>query len=145
MTIVVGVDGSPGSLAALRFALAEARLRREPVRLVHAWGFPAATTVSGPTGSAYAKLLRASEDAARSAIDGALAAVGGETDGLDLESVAVEGTPGRALVEESAGATLLVVGSRGHSALVGSLLGSVGLQVVQHARCPVAVVHTGRP
>jgi nucleotide-binding universal stress UspA family protein len=144
MTIVVGVDGSPGSLAALRFALVEGRLRGEPIRLVHAWGFPAATTVSGPTGSAYAKLLRAAEDGARGVIEGALAAVAGETDGLELDSVALEGAPARALVEESAGATLLVVGSRGHGALVGSLLGSVGLQVVQHACCPVAVVHTGR-
>ena len=145
MTIVVGVDGSPGSLAALRFALAEARLRREPVRLVHAWGFPAATTVSGSTGSAYARLLRAAEDAAGGVIDGALAAVAGEADGLELDSVAVEGTPGRALVEESDGATLLVVGSRGHGALAGRLLGSVGLQVVLHAHCPVAVVNTEGP
>jgi nucleotide-binding universal stress UspA family protein len=55
---------------------------------------------------------------------------------------AIEGNPARALLAASEDADLLVVGSRGHGAFVGALLGSVSHQVVAHARCPVVVVPT---
>jgi len=56
----------------------------------------------------------------------------------------VEGTAAAALVEESRGADLLVVGSRGLGGFRGLLLGSVGQQVAHHAACPVVIVPHGR-
>mgnify|MGYP003494841204 CR=1 FL=1 len=58
--------------------------------------------------------------------------------GVDRE--VASGQPGRVLVEESAGAALLVVGSQGYGGLVGSLIGSVSRYCLHHALCPVAIV-----
>jgi nucleotide-binding universal stress UspA family protein len=59
---------------------------------------------------------------------------------VQYEERVVEGQAGNVLLEESRGAAMLVVGSRGHGAFRELLLGSVSRQVVQHARCPVVVV-----
>ena len=59
---------------------------------------------------------------------------------VDVRSVIVYGHPAQALVEASAGAQLLVVGSRGHGGFVGMLLGSVSGYVIAHASCPVLVI-----
>jgi nucleotide-binding universal stress UspA family protein len=59
-----------------------------------------------------------------------------------VETVAAQGSAGRVLVGASHTAQLVVVGSRGHGGLAGTLLGSVGLQLVHHADCPV-FVHRG--
>jgi nucleotide-binding universal stress UspA family protein len=148
-TIVVGIDGSEGSEAALRFALEEARLRRATLRVVHAYVLPLSEvapdpfllefpSVPGPELEAIAEDL---DKGATSLIDSALERVlGGAEAGVTLERVAVEGSPAASLIEEAAEADLLVVGSRGHGRVHGLLLGSVSQQCVSHAPCPVAIV-----
>jgi nucleotide-binding universal stress UspA family protein len=139
--IVVGVDHSAGAKAALRFALEEARLRQATLRIVHAWQFGhiGATGLEGALPAVGGEL----EDfrrGAEAALDETLRDVGAETDGVALERRVDQGTAAAVLIEESRGADLLVVGSRGHGGFAQLLLGSVSQQCAQHAFCPVVIV-----
>ena len=140
--IVVGVDHSPGAKAALVFAEEEARLRGATLRAVHAWqyGYIGATGFEGavPVAGGDIKELR---DAAEAALAATLRESIPETDSVEIERRVVEGRPAAVLVNESQGADLLVVGSRGHGGFTGLLLGSVGQQCAHHAACPVVIVH----
>jgi nucleotide-binding universal stress UspA family protein len=140
--IVVGVDHSEGAKAALRFALEEAKLRRATLRVVHAWqyGYIGALGLEGsyPIVGADIKDLH---DAAQTALDATLQESIPETDTVEVERRVVEGRAAAVLVDESRGADLLVVGSRGHGGFAGLLLGSVSQQCAHHAPCPVAIVH----
>lgn len=148
-TIVVGIDGSEGAEAALRFALEEARLRRATLRVVHAYVLPLSDVApdpfllefpSGP-GPELEAIAADLDKGARGLIDAALERVlGGSEAGVPLERVAIEGSPAASLIGEAEGADLLVVGSRGHGRVHGLLLGSVSQQCVSHAPCPVAIV-----
>jgi nucleotide-binding universal stress UspA family protein len=137
--IVVGVDGSEGSKPALRFAVEEAALRGDSVRAVCVWQVPVALYA----GSAYAATIEpkiysdTSRDAARQQID----EVVGSGAKAEVDLVVREGGAAHVLVEESADAAMLVVGSRGHGGFAGLLLGSVSQQCAAHARCPVTIVH----
>jgi len=146
-TIVVGVDGSPQSLAALRFALSEARVRGDRLVALHAWVLPLVEApgpflleAPGPARPPLEQLREELAGAAERRLAAALDAVAGEADGVAVERRVVEGPAAAVLVEASEGADLLVVGSRGHGGLRGALLGSVSQQCVHHARCPVAIV-----
>ena len=133
--IVVGVDGSPASVRALRWALGQAELTGAEVKAVYAWQVPAmygATAMSMP-GEQLAEI-------AESTLDEILDHVVGDAHVVPVSRVLVQAHPAKALLEESEGADLLVVGSRGHGGFVGALIGSVSQQVVQHATCPVVVV-----
>ena len=139
--IVVGVDHSEGARAALRFALEEATLRQATLRVVHAWqfGYIGATGLEGALPAVGGEL----EDfrrGAEAALDETLTDVGAETDGVAIERRVDQGTAAAVLVEESRGADLLVVGSRGHGGFAQLLLGSVSQQCAQHAFCPVVIV-----
>lgn len=139
--IVVGVDHSAGAKAALQFALAEARLRQATLRVVHAWqfGYIGATGLEGALPAVGGEL----EDfrrGAEAALDETLTDVGADTDGVAIERRVDQGTAAAVLVEESRGADLLVVGSRGHGGFAQLLLGSVSQQCAQHAYCPVVIV-----
>jgi nucleotide-binding universal stress UspA family protein len=139
--IVVGVDHSAGAKAALRFALEEARLRQATLRVVHAWqfGYIGATGLEGALPAVGGEL----EDfrrGAEAALDETLRDVGADTDGVAIERRVDQGTAAAVLVEESRGADLLVVGSRGHGGFAQLLLGSVSQQCAQHAFCPVVIV-----
>ena len=120
-TIVVGVDGSPASLAALRFALAEARLRGARLVALQAWVLPL-TEAPGPfllelPSSAGPSLQELSADlgnAAGARLAAALAEVADAAEGVEVERRVVEGPAASMLVEASESADLLVVGSRGH-------------------------------
>jgi nucleotide-binding universal stress UspA family protein len=142
--IVVGVDGSEGAKAALRFALEETRLREDTLRAVHAWhvdlSVPGIEAAYQPPATALEEHRRFAE----AALEAALSEVGVDAGGVEIERRVVEGRPAAALVEESRGADLLVVGSRGHGGFAGLLLGSVSQQVVHHADCPVVVVRPKR-
>ena len=138
--IVVGVDHSEGAKAALRFALEEAKLRQATVRVVHAWqyGYIGATGLEGaypPVGGDIKEL----RDAAETALEDTLRESIPETDTVEIERRVVQGRAAAALVDESRGADLLVVGSSHHTRFGRTLLGDVRRGVVRHAPCPVAV------
>jgi nucleotide-binding universal stress UspA family protein len=136
--IVVGVDGSSCAREALRFALEEARLRNEALRVVTAWHVPPMAYSGG-----FAPIVdsREYEEYAETVGRQALAALREESDGVDVECVTKEGQAAQVLLEQAQGADLLVVGSRGRGGFVGLLLGSVSQQVAHHASCPVVIVH----
>jgi nucleotide-binding universal stress UspA family protein len=139
--IVVGVDHSAGAKAAMRFALEEARLRQATLRVVHAWqfGYIGATGLEGALPAVGGEL----EDfrrGAEAALEETLRDVGADTDGVAIERRVDQGTAAAVLVEESRGADLLVVGSRGHGGFAQLLLGSVSRQCAQHAFCPIVIV-----
>lgn len=137
-SIVVGVDGSDSSKAALRWALEEGRLRGCTVEAVYAWEYsPAPGIGPAPAAGAPVELLRRS---AKDLLEAAIADAGGATAGVDVRAVAIEGPATAALVEAAERAELVVVGSRGRGGFAGLLLGSVSHQVSQHASCPVVIV-----
>jgi nucleotide-binding universal stress UspA family protein len=133
--IVVGVDGSLPSKAALAWAIHQAKLTGAVVEAVIAWHHPASygypVTVSDDTD--YSKL------AAR-VVDDAVTEVAGPAGPAEIRSKAVEGNAAAALLAASAGAELLVLGSRGHGGFVEALLGSVSQHCVHHATCPVVII-----
>jgi nucleotide-binding universal stress UspA family protein len=139
--IVVGVDHSAGAKAALRFALKEARLRQATLRVVHAWqfGYIGATGLEGFLPAAGGE-LEDFRQSAEAALDETLGDVRVDEDGVAIERRVDQGTAAAVLVEESRGAELLVVGSRGHGGFAQLLLGSVSQQCAQHASCPVVIV-----
>jgi nucleotide-binding universal stress UspA family protein len=143
--IVVGVDHSEGAKAALRFALEEATLRQATLRVVHAWQY-AYIGATGFEGS-YPALggdIKELRDLAERDLDATLQEAIPETGAIEIERRVVEDRPAAALVDESRGADMIVVGSRGHGGFGGLLLGSVSQQVAHHAACPVVIVHTKR-
>jgi nucleotide-binding universal stress UspA family protein len=144
--IVVGVDGSDSSRAALTWALAEARLRGSTVRAVHAWMIPAVGTGEAPwalMGTADYLELDPSEiaKAAGDALEREIADVQ-TTAGTDVvvERQVVDAPAADAIIDASVDAELVVVGTRGHGAIASLVLGSVSHHVVQHATCPVVTV-----
>ena len=134
--VVVGVDGSEHSRRALAWALAEARLRGVGCVLVHAWDFGLAASSPVP-GDALHVLI----DDANTILDRDLAYA--RSFGVPVTRILVYGSAGHALIEASADALILVVGSRGRGGLVSALLGSVSSACVHHATCPVVVVPPG--
>lgn len=141
--IVVGVDGSPGSVEALRWAAEEAQVRGTSVRAIYAWTYPlflgAPMETIGPLPE-RAEFLQEGErvldDATREAFDG--------DPGVEVAREVVEAPPARALVKASHDADLLVVGSRGHGGFRELLLGSVSHQCVLHSSCPVVIIPHAR-
>ena len=144
--IVVGADGSEGGHAALRWAIAEAKLRGLSLEVVHAWQPMSPTWAGlGAMGAAAEPPVGADElrEFAQSVLDASLAAHRDELDDLDVEARLSEGHPASVLVEASRHADLLVVGSRGLGGVRGMLMGSVSRHVVHHAHCPVVVIPHG--
>ena len=139
--IVVGVDGSPESHAALRFALKDAVRRRTGVRVVSAYVPPEYWAVSYglTTLPTLDDLMQESAQVGRDAIDVAVTA-DPESCAVPTEVIAVPGPAAKALIEQAADADLLVVGHRGRGGFKSAVLGSVGLHCVLHAMCPVTIV-----
>ncbi len=136
-SIVVGIDGSNASVAALRWALEEAKLRSTRVLAVTSWTYPS-MVFADPYFLPDAGAIR---DEAVAILDHAIAdaTVGAEVP-EELDRLVSDDPPAPTLLDLSAGASMVVVGARGHGGFVGLLLGSVATQVVNHSKCPVVVV-----
>ncbi|MFE6868687.1 universal stress protein [Kitasatospora sp. NPDC057692] len=138
--IVVGVDGSPASERALRWAVDYARLTGGTVHAVAAWEYPAFYGWAGA--SVPAPEFNPEELAGKTLSDTVAKTVGAEPDVRITESV-VPGNAAQALLDAARGAALVVVGSRGLGGFTGALLGSVSRHLTEHAPCPVVVIRHG--
>ncbi|OLL76913.1 Universal stress protein family [Pseudonocardia sp. Ae168_Ps1] len=134
LPVVLGVDGSPAGEAAVGPAFEQASRRSVPLRAVHAWS----DVVLDP---AVAVLIDAAalEAEEREVLAERLAGWSEKYPDVDVQRIVVRDRPAHALIAESAGAGLVVVGSRGRGGLAGLLLGSVGQALLRHADCPVLV------
>src|SRR3954468_14359951 len=137
--IVVGVDGSDGSVHALRWAVTEARLRGASVDVIHSWHYPYAayTEVTGMAAGVVdrAELEKVGQEVLQQTVD----AVAGGGEGVQVNAGLGQGGAAASLLHAAVGADLLVVGTRGHGGFTGLLLGSVSQHAVHHAPCPVVV------
>lgn len=136
--IVVGVDGSPGSRAALRWALRYAAQSGGRVTALMAWSAPAFV-------EAMPMPPMVSDDESKARAEWELRKAVDETTSLLATSATVgrevvRGHAARVLLDRAQEADLLVVGSRGCGGFAGALLGSVSMHCVSHAQCPVVVV-----
>ena len=138
--IVVGVDGSPGGVAALHWAIEEAKLRKAELHIVHAYETPF-YLVGLAEPAPVAVDPDAVSESARAVINEVVdPIVGAGIEGVEVHKAIAEGPPATVLREVAADADLLVVGTRGRGGFTELLLGSVSSQVTHHAPCPVTVV-----
>lgn len=137
--IVVGVDGSPVSRHALSWAAQEAALRDCPLDVVYGWQVSTEPRREG-VGIGVAPPLDAYERQATERIEKVVTETLGPDPGVRVTVCAVHRSPGRALIDQSADADLLVLGSTGHGRLAAWLLGSISDEAMQGAPCTVAVV-----
>jgi nucleotide-binding universal stress UspA family protein len=133
--IVVGVDGSDSSIRALRWAANQAKVTGASLTVVTTWEFPPTFGWAPP----YPSDFDPDKDA-RKALQKNVDAVLGPDPEVPVQLDVVEGHPSSVLVEKAKDAELLVVGSRGHGAFAGMLLGSVSEYCAAHAPCPVVIV-----
>jgi nucleotide-binding universal stress UspA family protein len=132
--IVVGVDGSPPSILALRWAGALAPLLQADIRVVIAWEFQIP----------YGRLTPAvpnPDHVARGVCSEAVSKAFGSAPPPALELVIRQGPATKVLIDESRQAQLLILGSRGLGGLKGLLIGAVSAAVAEHAKCSVLVAH----
>ena len=137
--IVVGVDGSASSRAALRWAVRQARFTGGVVDAVIAWQLPMMLRNSSWAPIYVEEAGDFAEDA-RKRIDAVVSEEIGPADSRLVRSQVVHGHPAQVLLDAAAGADLLVVGSRGHGSFAEALLGSVSQHCVHHAHCPVLIM-----
>jgi nucleotide-binding universal stress UspA family protein len=142
-SVVVGVDGSPGSSEALHWASTEARLRNVPLRAIHAWSYagPLIPPLVGYPSSAESvdSTVDDRRQAAEEMLERATSELA-EAHNISIERILAEGPAARVLIEAVGADDLLVVGSRGHGGFTSLLLGSVSQQCALHAPCPVVIV-----
>ncbi|MFG3044286.1 universal stress protein [Streptomyces sp. NPDC048241] len=131
--ITAGVDGTEESLAALDWAAREAVRRGLPLRVVHAWEQVGELPADRDTQLGWVE----------EGIGGTVRAVTERHPGLDVRTELTEDDAVDALLAAGADAEALVLGTRGHGAVVGFLLGSVGLRVVAGTARPVILVRAG--
>ncbi len=145
--IVAGIDGSTQSQRALQWAVDEAVAHEWEVEAVYvfehtpSWQLYAYGEGVAMGGEQWTQESReATARTAQALVDEAIAAVH-NPHGVPVHAVVVEDRrPARALVERSATAQMLVIGSRGRGGFAGLLLGSVGQQCAQYARCPLVLL-----
>ncbi len=144
--IVVGVDGTAASRAAVEWAARDAARRHRALRLVHVVPTPEMSEwIDAPLGERLgAERRRQGRELlaeARALVSDLLEA----RDDVPVDTALAADALVPALVDVSKDADMIVVGRRGLGALAGVLLGSVSRGLLQHARCPVVVVHADTP
>ena len=137
--VVVGVDGSDHSRAALARAVEAARARGSRLVVVTTWNLEMADgyVITEPGSPEWRRV----EERIRSMQESMVAAV--DTDGVEVELRCVKGGIRSTLATQSSGAALLVVGNRGRGGFRSKALGSVTMDVLKRAECPILVVHSG--
>ena len=141
--VIVGIDGSHNSSQALDWAMKEAAIRAADLTVITVNSVIASPWTGRPV--PYAgddDKVDEIRTAAQEAVDKAASALDKQPKSVSV--AAVSGFPAKTLVETSAGADLMVIGSRGGGGFGELFLGSICSQVVHHAKCPVVVVPTGR-
>ncbi|MFJ4850756.1 MULTISPECIES: universal stress protein [unclassified Streptomyces] len=136
--IVVGVDGSPSSKEALAWAVRQASLVDGVIDAVIAWEYPQFYGSFGwmpPMGQDLNL-----DGAAAQVLDDTIATVTGAEPAVTIHSRVEYGTPAGVLLAAAEGASLLVLGNRGHGGFAEALLGSVGQHCTQHSPCPIVIV-----
>lgn len=133
--VVVGVDGSEASLAALRWA---GEVADGPIRAVHVFEYP-----FGPEYTLPGFTWEDPEDLGRKLLEQAVARTLG--DRPDVETAAVPGDPREVLADASKEASLVVVGARGATGIEGLILGSVAVELATRTSSPLAIVPAHRP
>lgn len=134
--IVVGIDGSEESIAALKEAESIARATGSWLDVVSCWYVP--TSLAVP----YALGTVEFEEGARALLQDAVTNTFGKPLPSNVSTSLVSGQPRQKLIELSDGADMLVVGRRGRGGFAGLMLGSVSQACVAHAHCPVLVVNS---
>ncbi len=133
--VIVGVDGSPQSKQALRWAAQFAAASAARLVAVAAWDYPTSYGLAAwPQGWDLA-------GDTQKVLDGTVDEVFSTQRPTEIQLTVRQGSAAAVLLDESEGALMLVVGSRGHGGFAGMLLGSVSANVAEHAGCPVLVVH----
>jgi len=133
--IVVGVDGSPASVQALRTAARIAELTGASIDAVGVWEMPL-TGAFPQTGIVWAPT-----EETKAMLEGTLQDAFGDRRPVGMRTPACAGNPAKQILEQAQGADLIVLGSRGHGAFAGLVLGSVSIRCAAAATCPVLIVH----
>ncbi len=141
LRVVVGVDGSATSSAALRFAFEAAARRGAGLTVVHTWDLDVESSVAT---EAWSVDWPDPNEQERVVVAEAIAGYAAEYATVDVRRHVVRGHAVAELVRQSENAALLVVGTRGRGSVKALVLGSVSRGVLHDAHCPVAVVSTSR-
>jgi nucleotide-binding universal stress UspA family protein len=141
--IVVGVDGSSSSKAALAWAVEQAGLTGSSVEAVIAWHYP---VMVGGIPFAPIGVIDSPDygDFAGQVLSDVIGATVDPDGPVTVSSVVREGSAAQVLLEAANGAEMLVVGSRGHGGFAEALLGSVSQACVHHAACPVVIIRAAK-
>ncbi|PTR27470.1 nucleotide-binding universal stress UspA family protein [Rhodococcus sp. OK519] len=143
-SVVAGIDGSPSSFEALRWAAQVARCKRAPLHVAHVLPSPG-VYLSEAAVLIQAQFTEKLESDSVSLLRRARELVGAEFSDVDSTFAQYPGPPSAALVELSGRAGLLVLGATGAGTVGAMLVGSTGQRVANHARCPVLVCRGGGP
>lgn len=141
--IVVGVDGSAPSKAALAWAIRQAELTGATVEAVMAWQYPVMVGGYGWVPAAAPEAAEFKAIAGRELSKTVAETVDDSANTVKVSATVREGNAAQILLHAAQGADLLVVGSRGHGGFTGALLGSVSQHCVHRATCPVAIIRAG--
>jgi nucleotide-binding universal stress UspA family protein len=137
--VVVGVDGSPASLAALREAFQQAKLRGASLLMVHAWSTSFAGTLVN-SGQEFDRVRASEVDEGWALLNQSLAELQATDQSVEIIERLEQASPAAAIIEASKEAVLTVVGSRGRGGFAGLVLGSVSGSVLAHADSAVMVI-----